>query len=488
MNAQKSPAELLRTLGFYTAVTIVVGSMVGSGIFRKPGLMASQLASPEWLILVWVIGGFMTLFGALAIAEIAGMINAPGGQYIFFNKIYNPFIGYLYGWAVFAVIQSGSIASITYVFSEYFGYFVQFPRFAPSVEQIGIPIPFIGKIYPLAEFGTKAVTIITIMTLTTVNYLGAKFGAALQNLFTTAKVGALVFVVLIGFIFGNGSFEHYSVSSVTVERSTSLFAALMLAMSGAFWAYDGWINITYVAGEIKNPQRTIPRALFFGTCVVISVYVLVNLAYLYVLPLDEMAQSKLVASDAAQSFLGPAGGAVIAAAVMLSTFGTANGTIMATARVYYAMARERMFFPVAANVHPLYHTPGPALIIQGLWACTLVLSGTFDQLTDMLIFVSWIFYAMGAFGVFVLRKKWPDAERPYKTWGYPWVPAIFVAFATIYVVWTLYADIMAYIQGQSELINSAMGLLLVASGLPGYFYWHRKKMNGSNGNESAAAH
>jgi len=479
MSTERKPAELLRMLGLYTATAIVIGSMVGSGIFRKPGVMAAQLASPEWLIIIWLVAGVMTLFGALAIAEIAGLISAPGGQYIYFNKSYNRFVGYLYGWAVFSVIQTGSIASITYVFSEYFGYFVTLPRFSPELESWGIPLPFIGSIFPLKDFGTKAMTIAVILSLTGVNYLGAKFGAALQNLFTTAKIGVLIFIVSLGFILGEGSFGHFSGSSVTFQRETSLFAAIMLAMSGAFWAYDGWINITYVAGEVKEPQRTIPRALFLGTLIVASVYMLINMAYLYVMPLDEMAQSKLVASDAANRILGTVGGGFVAAAVMVSTFGTANGTIMASARVYYAMAKEKMFFPRAAFIHPTYHTPGTALLIQGSWASLLVLSGTFDQLTDMLIFVSWIFYAMAAFAVFILRKKWPDAERPYRTWGYPIVPAIFIAFALGYVGWTLYADIMAYIKGETELINSVMGIALVSLGLPGYFYWSKKSGNGN---------
>jgi APA family basic amino acid/polyamine antiporter len=257
-------------------------------------------------------------------------------------------------------------------------------------------------------------------------------------------------------------------------------------MSGAFWAYDGWINITYVSGEIKEPQRNIPRAMFIGTAVVMAVYVLTNLAYLYVIPVPQMVaqydaqgSSYLVATDVASRFFTGSGGAAIAIAILISTFGATNGTLLASARVYFAMARERFFFRKIGEVHPKYRTPGPSLIIQGAWASLLVLSGTFDQLTDMLIFVSWIFYAAAAYGVFVLRKKMPDVERPYKVWGYPIVPALFVVFATIYVVFTVYSDISVYLemraQGQPALINSLMGLLLVAIGIPGYLYWSAKR-------------
>jgi APA family basic amino acid/polyamine antiporter len=250
---------------------------------------------------------------------------------------------------------------------------------------------------------------------------------------------------------------------------------MLLAMSGAFWAYDGWINITYVAGEIKEPQRTIPRALFLGTAIVITVYVLTNLAYLYVLPIDVMAQSKLVAADVAEKFFRGYGGAFVSAAVMISTFGTANGTILSSARVYYAMAKERLFFQKMESVHPRYRTPGPSLFLQGMWASLLTLSGTFDQLTDQLIFVAWIFYALSAIGVFILRRKMADVPRPYRVWGYPYVPTIFVAFAALYIFHTLYSDVTSFARGETALINSVMGLVYVVIGIPGYIFWNRKK-------------
>jgi APA family basic amino acid/polyamine antiporter len=454
---------------------LVVGSIIGSGIFKKPALMAGQLGSGELLILVWVIAGVMTMFGALTNAEIASIITTPGGQYIYFNKIYNKFVGYLYGWSVFSVYQTGSIAAIAYIFADYFGYF--FPPFhlSPQLEALHFHIPGVGNIFPLADLGTKTVTIACVMFLTTINYFGVRFGGIVQGAFTVLKVAAIAAIVALGFALGHGSLGNFTSSVVSFSGTAGLLGAMLLAMSGAFWAYDGWINITYVAGEIKEPQRTIPRALFVGTAIVIAVYVLTNLAYLYVLPMDVMAQSKLVAADVAESFLGRYGGAFVSAAVMISTFGTVNGTILASARVYYAMAKEHLFFQKMETVHPRYRTPGPSLFLQGIWASLLTLSGTFDQLTDQLIFVAWIFYTLSAIGVFVLRRKMADVHRPYRVWGYPYVPAIFVAFAALYVVYTLYSDITSFARGETPLINSVMGLIYVVIGIPGYIYWNRKK-------------
>jgi APA family basic amino acid/polyamine antiporter len=254
-----------------------------------------------------------------------------------------------------------------------------------------------------------------------------------------------------------------------------------MAMAGAFWAYDGWINVTYMSGEIKNVQRTLPRAMAIAVSTVIAIYVLVNLAYFYIVPVDEMARkyreaqtsggSYIVAIDVADSFLGRWGGALIAVAIMISTFGAVNGTTMMSARIYFAMAREKLFFRRVGAVHPRFHTPGNSLLLQGTWASMLVLSGTFDQLTDMLVFVTWIFYALAAASVFTLRRRMPDAPRPYRVWGYPATTILFVVFASVYIIFTLYTDIRNYRNGTSPLINSLMGLVWVALGIPGYLWW-----------------
>lgn len=483
---KKPPVELLREVGLIAAIAFAIGSVIGSGIFKKPGLMASQLESPLLLLLVWVVAGLMTLFGTLSIAEISGMFPQAGGQYIYFNKSYGEFSGYLYGWAVFIVIQTGSIASIAYVFSDSLGYFLKFPRLGPAWEAFALHIPWVGAITPFKFIGLKGCTILLILFLTVVNYLGVRLGSAVQVIFTGLKIAVILAIVVLAFTIGHGSLANFTQSAVTFSGGYGpVFLAFIIAMSGAFWAYDGWINLTYLAGEIKNPQKNLPRAMIIAAIVFISIYLLINLAYFYIIPVHEMGskylaaestgQSYLVATDVASSFLGGWGGSLIAVAIMISTFGTVNGTLMMSARVYYAMAREKLFFRKLQHVHPRYRTPGPSLVLQAVWTSVLILSGTFDQLTDMLIFVSWIFYAAAALSVIVLRRKLPDHERPYKVWGYPLVPVLFVIFAMVYVVFTLYSDIANYAAGRAPLINSLMGLVLVAAGIPGYLFWKRRK-------------
>jgi len=464
-------------LGLFTTIAIVVGAVIGSGIFKKPAVMAEQLGSPELILLIWVVAGVITLFGALSNAEVASMISETGGQYIYFKKMYGELFAYLYGWAIFAVIQTGSIASITYVFAEYTEYFWILPRFSAEFEEsFRLHIPFIGSIYPLMNIGVKSLTIFVILLLTMVNYYGVKFGGYVANFFTTAKVIAILILVAFGFAWGGGAVENLTKDMPSFDgREITLIAGIIAALSAAFWSYDGWNNVTYIAGEVNNPQRNIPKALFTGTVIIISVYVLINLAFFYVLPVDEMAQSTLVAADVANRAIGPIGAGLVAAMVMVSTFGTSNGTILASSRVYFAMAREKMFFTPIGRLHPTFKTPANALFLQAGWASMLVLSGTFDDLTDMLIFVSWIFYAFGAFGLFVLRRKMPDAPRKYKVVGYPWVPAIFVVFATAFVVFTIQTDIQNYVDGHTRIINSLLGLLLTASGIPLYLYFKWKK-------------
>ena len=470
--------KLLPQLGLFTTIAIVVGAVIGSGIFKKPAIMAGDLGSPELLLGVWVIAGILTLFGALSNAEVAGMITETGGQYVFFDKMYGSLTAYLYGWAILAVIQTGSIASITYVFAEYTEYFFVLPRFSPETEtSFQLFMPFVGKFYPLKDFGVKSLTMIVIILLTVVNYFGVKYGGRVAEFFTTTKVLAMLILIIAGFMYAGGSTGNltYDIPDFSYGE-LGMLGGVVAALSAAFWAFDGWNNVTYIAGEVKNPMKNIPKALIIGTLIIIGVYMLINLAYLYVLPMDVMAGSKLVAADVADKAIGMWGGGHVAALVMISTFGTSNGTIMVSARVYFAMSRRGMFFAPFGDVSQKYHTPANALALQAVWSCALVMSGSFDDLTDMLIFVSWIFYALGAYGVIVLRKKMPDTHRPYKVPFYPYIPLAFVLVASIYVVLTLYNDISNYMSGKSEIINSTFGLLLVVAGLPLYYYFkYRKK-------------
>lgn len=482
---RKSPG-LTRQIGLLTVISFGVGSIIGSGIFKKPGVMATQLGSPELLVLVWIVAGFMTLCGSLSIAEISGMFTDSGGQYAYFNRAYNRFVGFLYGWAVFAIIQTGSIASLAYVFSDSLGYFMHFPRLPVSWESLAIHIPFLGEITPFKFFGLKLATIAVIMFLTMINYLGVKLGGGVQILFTSLKVLTITAIIVFAFSLGQGDVAHFSQSTIAPGTSfSSIFLAFIIAMSGAFWAYDGWINVTYISGEIKDVQKTLPRSMFITAVIVMIIYILVNLAYIYVIPVGEMAaryagaeargQSYLVATDVARTFWGNWSGSLIAVAIMISTFGAMNGTIMMSARVQYSMSREGLFFRKIGEINHRFRTPGPSLLVQGIWTSLLVVSGTFDQLTDMLIFVSWIFYAAAVYGVIILRRKMPDAPRPYRVWGYPVIPVLFAVFASIFVVFTLYTDITAFLTGKEPLINSLMGVLLVSLGVPGYLYWERKR-------------
>ena len=458
---------------------MVVGGVIGSGIFRKPGVMALQIGSPEILLGVWLLAGVITLFGALSNAEIASIIPETGGQYVYFDRIFGPFSAFLYGWAAFAVMQTGSIAAVAYVFAEYAGHFVPLPEFSPSIATWTIHLRYIGDVAPFKEIGTKGLAAALIILLTAINYIGVRFGGLIQNIFTIAKVSAMVLLILGAFLLpAGGSVANLTTSSPTIHpQGLALVAAIAFALQGAFWAYDGWNKVTYIAGEVKDPQRNIPRALFVGMLIVTAIYLLMNLAYAYVLPIDAMAQSKLVAADVAEKCF--AGGARwIAVAVMISTLGATNSIILTSARVYFSMSRQNVFPRFIGNAHPRFHTPGASLLVQGVWSVLLLLSGTFDTLTDTLIFVSWIFYAVGTYGVFVLRRKFPDLPRPYKVPGYPFVPWIFVIFAAIYLVFTIYNDITIYREavahGKHAMINSAFGAALVLIGTPIYFFYRRK--------------
>lgn len=476
---ESSNSMLNRSLGLVTVTAIVVGSVIGTGIFKKPAIMAQHLGSAELLIAVWVVAGLVTLFGALANAEVAGMISKTGGAYEFFREMYGELVAFLYGWAVFIVIQTGTIASVTYVFSEYAQYFFTLPRLSPGLEQaVVVHLPGLGTITPLANLGVKTLTVAAVLLFTFINYVGVRSGGLVQVVVTGAKVIGILLIVAAAFLLEPVQAAAGAVNVVQSTLSTptgfALVLALTAAMSGAFWAYDGWNNVTYVAGEVQEPQRTVPRGLILGTLIIIAVYVLTNLAYLWVLSPEKMAGSQLVAADMAKAVLGVSGGGLVVVLVMLSALGTANGTILSSARVYFAMAHRGVFFRSMGSIHPRFRTPGRALILQAVWTSVLVLSGTFDTLTDMLIFVSWVFYALGAAGLFVLRRKLPDAPRPFRVPGYPWLPAVFVLFAALFVVLTLYNDITAYARGDVPIVNSAFGLVLVAAGLPFYFWFRRK--------------
>lgn len=466
---------LKRSLSLTTTIAIVVGGVIGSGIFMKPALMAAQLQSPILLLSVWILAGIITLFGALSNAEVATMFPETGGQFIFFQKMYGHRFAFLYGWAAFAVFNTAGNASIAYVFSQYANYFIQLPRLPIATEQAcHLYIPCVGTILPLEQIGLKLLTVFIIVVLTLVNYFSVGYGGTVQRFLTALK--AVAIVLLIGGILfsGKGSWQYLTTTTPQHIYGWNFIGMYMAAISGAFWAYDGWNNITFVAGEIKEPQRNIPRSLFTGLFFCIVVYVLLNLAFVYVLPIHQLAGSSFVASDAASAVWGVHGGFLIALLVMLFVLGTTNANVLATARVTFAMGASTEKARWVGKVQSRYETPGNALLLNALWTILLIFSGSFDMLTDMLIFVSWFFYGMSALGVFILRHRMKNTPRAYKVWGYPVVPFVFVAFTFLFLLSTLYTDISNYRNGHTRVINSLLGILITLAGIPLY-YWCRRR-------------
>lgn len=469
-------ADFKRTLTLTTTITIVAGGIIGSGIFMKPALMASQLGSPALLLSVWVVAGIITLFGALSNAEVAAMFPETGGQYVFFKKMYGNTFAFVYGWAAFAVFNTAALASLAFIFAQYASFFIQLPHFNSALEQsFYFHIPFIGDIHPLENFGIKSLAIILVFFFTIVNYYSSKIGSDLQRAITFLKIASLALLIL-GILFsGKGSFQNFLINADVKPQSGALFLAYISALGAAFWAYDGWNNITFVAGEIKEPQQNIPRGLFIGVLIIITIYCTANIAYIYALPINKMAASNFVASDAATATWGIIGGSIIALMVMLSTLGTTCGNIFAYGRVTFAMRTESKLFSWAGKMQPNYHTPGNALILNAVWTIILIISGSFDMLTDMLIFVTWFFYGSSALGVILLRYKMKNAERPYKVWGYPFVTFFFVLFTVFFLCFTLYKDVSNYTAGKSTLINSLLGTVITLIGIPVYYFSKRKK-------------
>lgn len=441
MEHRKEPDEtdLRRELTLLDSTMINVGSMIGSGIFIVPATIALYLQSSALILAVWIVGGLVSLFGALSVAELGAMMPRAGGQYVYLRQAYSPLWGFLYGWTAFAVINTASIAAVAVTFAAYMGYF-----------------------FPMEPMAIKVLAIASIVFLTAINCFGVKLGALVQNGFTIMKMAAVLALVLVSFLLSGGTIGNFSPFLPSL-LSTSLIGPLGLALIAVLWSYDGWIEITYVAGEVKNPQKTLPRSLMISTLSVIALYVLVNAGFSFVMSIDEISHSSLVASDAATKTIGPIGAALVAVAVIISTFGTNNGFIFTCPRIYYAMAREGLFFRWLAYVSPKYQTPIPSLIVQAVLASLLILTGTYDQLTTYVVFASFLFYAMSAGAVIIMRHREPGRERPYRAWGYPLTPIVFIVFALTLVTNTI-------IDNPSD---SIIGLAIVIAGVPAYFYWRR---------------
>ncbi len=467
--AEVHSSGLLRRIGLFMAIMIVMGNMIGSGVFKKAAPMSDEVQSAGLMLACWLIAGIVSLLGALSNAEVAGIIADPGGQYAYFKKMYGRAFAYLYGWTGFIVIQSASIGSIAYVFGQSANSLFAFPRLSPEWEAVSV----LGIFFPFANLGVKLFTIATLAFITLANYLGVIFGGWIASISTFLKILGIAVVAVLGLMWSGGSYANLTpvLASPEAHYATSmgLFGAMFAGMLGAFWAYDGWINISFLGAEIRKPHRNIPLALGVGVAGVIGVYMVVNIAFLHVMPVSEMRQlaageNTIVGVEVMRKAYGNPAANFVAVLILLSTFGATNCQLLPPSRMYFSMARDGLFFRAAAKCHPKHHTPSTSLLMQAAWTSVLVMSGTFDQLTDMVIFAGFLFYGAGAFGVFVLRRTMRDAPRPYRVTGYPVLPLIFVVFCFVLVVVTIF----------ERPRDAGIGLALILAGLPFYFFWRKR--------------
>jgi amino acid transporter len=431
--------ELKRELGLLDTTMLNVGTMIASAIFIVPATIAAQVPGSVPMILVWVVGGVVSLLGALCVAELGAAYPEAGGQYPYLREAYGPPWAFLYGWANFLVINPASIAAIAVGFARYLGFFV-----------------------PVSPAAIQAIAILSIALLTGLNCLGVRPGAVTQNVFTLLKMSALAALIATAFILPGGSAANFQ-PLWPAGAAGQWIGPFGVAMVGVLWAYDGWIETTYVGSEIKDPGKNLPRSIILSTVIVMALYVFASVAYSYVLSPARMAGSTLVASDAAQVIMGAVGAGFVAAAILVSTLGANNGIILTAARIPYAMARGGLFFRSQGLVHPRFATPVVALVTQGVIASILARTGRYDQLFTYVVFAQFVFYALSAGAVILLRRRAPQVARPYRTWGYPITPLVFIAFA----LW-LVANTIA--ESPRE---SAVGAGLILLGLPGYWYWRR---------------
>jgi basic amino acid/polyamine antiporter, APA family len=491
--------EFIKALGLTSSTMLVMGSMIGSGIFIVSAEIAREVNSPALLIGAWMVTGFMTIVGALCYGELAAMMPRAGGQYVYLREALGPLWGFLYGWTLFLVIQTGTIAAVGVAFGKFLGVF--FPSISSSHWILHLwkvpPIPIGPMVLGNMDVGLSTqnlVAILVVILLSVVNIFGVKTGAMIQNVFTAAKVSALAGLVLVGLFVGrnaqalaaNFSGHFWQNAGLGAQHAVQVgvggpivlvgtLTILAVAQVGSLFSADAWNNVTFTAGEVKNPQRNLPLSLALGTGVVILLYVLCNVIYLNVLPMDgnpagatilergiKYATEDRVAT-AVMNQISHMGGALMAIAIMISGFGCANGLILSGARVYYAMAKDGLFFRSVAKLHPTYKTPAVSLMVQMVWTCILCISGSYGQLLDYIVFAVLVFYILTIAGLFVLRRTHPEAERPYRAVGYPILPAI-------YIVMALFIDVVLL---RYKPQYTWPGLIIVLLGIPVYYLWKR---------------
>ena len=456
--------HLSRSLGLQLVVVVVVGNIIGSGVYKKVAPMAAELNSSGWVLVCWALAGIISLLGALCNAEVAGLLADTGGEYAYYKKIYNRFFAFMFGWSLFAVIQTAAISSIAYVFAHSLHSIVDIPPMFASLADVDIA----GVFYPFRDFNIKFTAIVLIILLTALNTRGIKTGAGFSTAILLMVFAGIFFITASAI--GSGAADFSRITFDTGGASTVTTSSVFTAMLAAFWAYQGWATIGYIGGEIKDPRKTLPRGIAIGVLIIIALYLMVNATYLSILPVSDLVAvnnsgNQIAAIEVTKAFWGPTGILFISVLILITTLGCTNATILASSRPYFAMAREGMFFK---NVEKLNarHAPKNALLYQCVWACLLVLSGSFDQLTDMIIFAVFIYYGATTLGVFILRKKMPDAPRPYKVWGYPVVPAIVILFCAVLVVNTFF----------TRPREAGIGIVLMLTGIPMYYYFKKKNV------------
>jgi len=435
-----STLHLVRRLSLGDSIGIVIGVMIGGGIFLVPNLVARSLPSGPMIMGIWAVAGVISLLGALACAELGAAFPATGGQYVFLREAYGPMTAFLCGWSLFTVARSAQVAWLAVVFSLYLSYLT-----------------------PLGPLASKALSLGSLALFTGVNYRGAKLGARVQNTFTLAKVAGALIIIVAGLLLGGQPGHLASPLAARLPSSGTSLASFGVALIACLMAYDGWVQLSFVAGEIRNPQRNVVRALALGTFAVMAIYLLANAAYLRALTIPEIAASTHVGADAAERVLGAAGGTVVSLIILVSILGTLNGCFLTVPRVYFAQASDGLFFRRFADIHPRYLTPGFAILAQGAWAAVLLLTGSYESLIDYALFGTWVFYGLMIAAVMVLRRRRPDVPRPYRMWGYPVTPVVFVAITLWFLgnmLWTRPGPALA-------------GLGLILTGVPAYLIWKR---------------
>jgi amino acid transporter len=453
--------ELVRGLGPAAAMAMVVGHIIGTGVFLVPSSMARATRSVGLVFLVWIVGGALSLSGALTVAELGAAMPEAGGAYVYLKRGFGPVWGFLFGWMNNMVGKPASISTIAAGFLIFVGFFV--PAVRAPIFTLHLSLPFPKHTGEFVFTWAQPLAAATIALVSFINYLGVRLAGRLQVTLTCVKIGAILAVVVLGFLLA-GTRAPSAQPFLPPMLSLSLLGGFLTAMVGALWAYDGWIDLTFAGSEIVEPQKNIPRAVVGGTIIVGVIYLLANAVYFRVLPIEAVAAAPNVASETVRVFAGERAAAWITAAMVVSAFTTLNSSILTGARVPYAMAHDRLFFRVADGIHPRFRTPARAIVFQCVLACLMVLTGQFEDLFSLFIFAQWIFYALTVASVFGSRYKEPDLRRPYRAWGYPWLPGLFVAGALALTV-NLWIE---------RPVRSSLGLLLILSGLFFYRFWSQR--------------